>query len=51
MTLIPYDNREGIPLNAAAERAGKIAGMIRNECVEDGMGGVSATVNRCQSRH
>ncbi len=30
MTLIPYDRRKGIPLNVAAERAGKSPGTIRN---------------------
>lgn len=38
MTLIPYDKREGIPLNVAAERAGKSAGTIRNWCIEHGIG-------------
>jgi hypothetical protein len=37
MTLIPYDKREGIPLNVAAERAGK-PGTIRNWCIEHGIG-------------
>ena len=38
MTLIPYDKREGIPLNVAAERAGKSTGTIRNWCIEQGIG-------------
>ena len=38
MTLIPYDKREGIPLNIAAERAGKSPGTIRNWCIEHGIG-------------
>ena len=38
MTLIPYDKREGIPLNVAAERAGKSPGTIRNWCIEHGIG-------------
>lgn len=38
MTLIPYDRREGIPLNVAAERAGKSPGTIRNWCIEHGIG-------------
>lgn len=38
MTLIPYDKREGIPLNVAAERAGKSPGTIRNWCIERGIG-------------
>lgn len=38
MTLIPYDKREGVPLNVAAERAGKSAGTIRNWCIEHGIG-------------
>jgi hypothetical protein len=38
MTLIPYDKREGIPLNTAAERAGKSPGTIRNWCIEHGIG-------------
>jgi hypothetical protein len=37
-TLIPYDKREGIPLNVAAERAGKSPGTIRNWCIEHGIG-------------
>jgi hypothetical protein len=38
MILIPYDRREGIPLNVAAERAGKSPGTIRNWCIEHGIG-------------
>jgi len=38
MTLIPYDKREGIPLNVAAERAGKSPGTIRNWRIEHGIG-------------
>ncbi|OPH84128.1 hypothetical protein [Nitrobacter vulgaris] len=38
MTLIPYDKREGIPLNVAAERAGKSPGTVRNWCIEHGIG-------------
>lgn len=38
MTLVPYDKREGIPLNVAAERAGKSPGTIRNWCIEHGIG-------------
>ena len=38
MTLMPYDKREGVPLNIAAERAGKSPGTVRNWSIEHGIG-------------
>jgi hypothetical protein len=38
LTLIPYDAREGLSLNAAAAVAGKSVGTLRNWCIQHGLG-------------
>jgi hypothetical protein len=50
MMLIPYDKREGIPLNVAAERAGKSPGTIRTGVSSMASGGASVVANGLSAR-
>jgi hypothetical protein len=50
MTLIPYDKREGIPLNVAAERAANRQGRSATGASNTALGGVSVEVNGSSAR-